>query len=101
MHMHGSSRLARHAADAVAFRAACGCPLSSSILGGIASQPASDCWLAPALLPARTRRCRWAVSGTPLNTQVDDLLGQMCALGMLPFGSRTYFVSTIRKKFEL
>ncbi|GAB4812994.1 hypothetical protein N2152v2_000040 [Parachlorella kessleri] len=42
---------------------------------------------------------RWLCSGTPINTDVSDLLGQFCVLGMAPFNNNNYFNSHVKAAF--
>ncbi|KAK9827580.1 hypothetical protein WJX81_000554 [Elliptochloris bilobata] len=44
---------------------------------------------------------RWCVSGTPLNTDINDLLSQFNFLGLIPFGHKPFFDLHVRKHYEL
>jgi hypothetical protein len=43
--------------------------------------------------------CRWLCTGTPINTDISDLLGQFCVLGMSPFNHNNYFNTHVRPAF--
>ncbi|KAI3434920.1 hypothetical protein D9Q98_002974 [Chlorella vulgaris] len=42
---------------------------------------------------------RWLCTGTPINTDVGDLYGQFCVLGLAPFNSKTFFDANIKPAF--
>ncbi|GAB4813732.1 hypothetical protein N2152v2_000778 [Parachlorella kessleri] len=55
------------------------------------------------LQTVQTRACaglqaehRWLATGTPINSSMYDLLGQLVVLGLLPFGKPAYFKEALR-----
>ena len=39
---------------------------------------------------------KWLCTGTPINNAVDDLLGQLASVHIMPLGKKTYFDSYIK-----
>jgi SNF2 family DNA or RNA helicase len=42
---------------------------------------------------------RWCCTGTPINNDITDLLGQFAAIRLQPFGSKTFFDAQVRPAF--
>lgn len=42
---------------------------------------------------------RWMCTGTPINTDVQDLFGQFAVLGFAPFNNRNFFDSNVKNAF--
>ncbi len=55
---------------------------------------AASCLLQAAVELSSERK--WLCTGTPINNAVDDLLGQMASVHIMPLGKKTYFDSYIK-----
>ena len=44
--------------------------------------------------------CRWAVSGTPINSGLQDLFGLLSFLGSDPYGSKTWWQRVCQGPYE-
>ncbi|KAI7843193.1 hypothetical protein COHA_003176 [Chlorella ohadii] len=42
---------------------------------------------------------RWMCTGTPINTDVADLFGQFCVLGLAPFNNKTFFDAHVKHAY--